>query len=749
MEQLQRAATHRLDLEISQPFIDSDGDGMPDWWEELHGFDKLKHDAANDFDGDGVNNLAEYRAGTNPTAHANQPDLLTREVIAFADGTNALAIKTADANTPPAQLIYTIIQAPALGLKLRNTRPGTSDSPLAVGSIFTQADINAGRIVFVRGKDGVIDPLRLSLRVSDGTTTTPPTDLTIRFYRPQLTGDLEALAKLAETGAEIPGIAPAEQQRARVYLLARERGVIAWDWTTAGTSAEVAPAEAPALPLDPFSPAAPGARFAILGGASSDTIAGASENDLILGGGGNDTLTGGRGADRFVFSGPVVGNNTVSDFRPEEGDILDFGAVLSGDSTDLRDYARLSGSILTIDADGGGTMFVDAQISLPGLNAGTSDLFALFHSGRIVAKGRTLPAAVSLAATKVSASENGPTPAIFVVSRIGPLDLPLPIAISVSGSAANGQDYETLPASIVIPAGQSTAEIAVKPFADTLSEPVEAVSIMLEPGPGYALVGAASAQATIADLLPEFSIEAIEPTAVVEDAQPGVFLITRTGLVDRSLVVRLQISGNAAPVGDYTRLPTFVSFASGQTTALLSVAPLTTAILDRGAESVVVTLLANTAYRLAPEDRALVTIIGRETSAAAWRAQNFPGNADALDAFLAQDPGGLHLPNLLRYAFALDPHAPRAGESAGNLPQPKVADGHLAIEFIKSPAARDVRLIVEVSEDLRTWRSGPGFVDEITAWNPLSDGRRVLWRATKPIVETMQQTLRVRVETIE
>ncbi len=88
----------------------------------------------------------------------------------------------------------------------------------------------------------------------------------------------------------------------------------------------------------------------------------------------------------------------------------------------------------------------------------------------------------------------------FVVTREMIQGSPLTINYAVSGSAGNGTDYVTLPGTVTIPAGVTTAEIHVKPITDATIESPESVNVTLLAGSGYTVGSPATGTVSIVDM---------------------------------------------------------------------------------------------------------------------------------------------------------------------------------------------------------------------------------------------------------
>ncbi|MEK7612417.1 MAG: peptidoglycan-binding protein [Patescibacteria group bacterium] len=110
----------------------------------------------------------------------------------------------------------------------------------------------------------------------------------------------------------------------------------------------------------------------------------------------------------------------------------------------------------------------------------------------------SLPA-VSISTTDATASEAGSDTGLFTISRTGSTANALPIVISISGTATNGVDYQTIITSPVIAANQSSVLVDVIPINDVNVENTESVTVMIVPSAGYTTSSSNTGTVTLLD----------------------------------------------------------------------------------------------------------------------------------------------------------------------------------------------------------------------------------------------------------
>ncbi len=119
-----------------------------------------------------------------------------------------------------------------------------------------------------------------------------------------------------------------------------------------------------------------------------------------------------------------------------------------------------------------------------------------------ITKGGTPPPSlpqVTISVADGTAGEPGPDPGSFTVTRTGDTSATLQVNFSVTGTATNGSDYQTISSPITIPAGQTSALLAITPIDDSFVESSENVTVSLASGSGYTVGSPSSATLAIQD----------------------------------------------------------------------------------------------------------------------------------------------------------------------------------------------------------------------------------------------------------
>ena len=230
------------------------------------------------------------------------------------------------------------------------------------------------------------------------------------------------------------------------------------------------------------------------------------------------------------------------------------------------------------------------------------------------------PTLVTVNAADSLAFEAGRERAVFRFNRGGNLTQPLTVSYATSGTATSGSDFNALSGTVTFPANENTVYLPMIPVDDSLVEAQETVTIRLNPGAGYSLIGGTTGTATVSivsnDLVtgaPTVSIVANDPVASEANRDPGVFVVSRAnGDISRPLTVGLAYGYQTASAGDYDAISLRVDFAAGETTRTIVVRPVDDNLVEN-TENVILAINPNSALYRVGNPRATVNIIDNDT----------------------------------------------------------------------------------------------------------------------------------------
>ena len=217
--------------------------------------------------------------------------------------------------------------------------------------------------------------------------------------------------------------------------------------------------------------------------------------------------------------------------------------------------------------------------------------------------------AVIINATAGTALEEGAVPDTFTVTRSDVTPDPLPVDITVGGTAAEA-DYTLFSAAtltgtypdyqITIPADEPSATITITPDDDSVDEGDETVTITVQPGADYGPGDPSIATVTIVDNeAPTVWIEATDADATenpVPTTDTGEFTIYRSGGPGTDVTVDITIGSSGGGGSGYTLTPAVTTTAVVPAGSPGELAITLTPVEDEVSETnelVTVTLVAN------------------------------------------------------------------------------------------------------------------------------------------------------------
>ena len=321
-------------------------------------------------------------------------------------------------------------------------------------------------------------------------------------------------------------------------------------------------------------------------------------------------------------SGALTVNFSVGGTAAFPGDYSQTGAdSFSATSGTVTFTAGSPTTAVTVDPAADNTVEPDETVDLTvtsgtGYNVGTPSS----ASGTI----NNDDADVSVAVAPSSVAEDGATNLVYTFTRTGFTSGALTVNFSVGGTAVFSEpDYSQTGAAtftdtsgtVTFGAGNSTATVTIDPTADLTPEPDETVTLTLTAGTGYTVVSPSSATGTITNDDTLVTV-AVAPTTTPEGGANLVYTFSRTGNTAAAVTVNFSVGGTASFPADYsqTGAATFtppnatVIIGAGNSSAMVTITPLTDCASGEAPETVEFTVQPGTGYSVGSPSTATGTI---------------------------------------------------------------------------------------------------------------------------------------------
>jgi hypothetical protein len=143
------------------------------------------------------------------------------------------------------------------------------------------------------------------------------------------------------------------------------------------------------------------------------------------------------------------------------------------------------------------------------------------------------------------------------------LDTSLTIDLTYSGNATQGTDYTVPGGTVVVPAGQTSMQLAIPTVTDNTVESDRTLTVTLAANPAYQIGNPKSVSVTLtSSVLPKLSIS-VSTTAVAQGGA-ATFVITASQAVVKDTSVNFSVLGTAQPGQDYQPLVGAALLKAGQ-----------------------------------------------------------------------------------------------------------------------------------------------------------------------------------------